>query len=38
MPTKPGGTIGSLDYTAEERQVLAKKLVVNFIKHLPNAL
>lgn len=25
MPTKPGGTIGSLDYTPEERQQLAKK-------------
>lgn len=38
MPTKPGGTIGSLDYTAEERQVLAKKLVAHFIKHLTNGL
>lgn len=25
MPTKPGGTIGSLDYSAEERQILARK-------------
>lgn len=25
MPTPAAGTIGSLDYTAEERQVLAKK-------------
>lgn len=25
MPTPPAGTIGSLDYTKEERQSLAKK-------------
>lgn len=25
MPTAAAGTIGSLDYTAEERQILAKK-------------
>lgn len=25
MPTPAAGTIGSLDYTAEERQLLAKK-------------
>lgn len=25
MPTRPGGAIGSLDYTPEERKVLAKK-------------
>lgn len=25
MPTPPAGTIGSLDYTKEERQTLAKK-------------
>jgi ubiquitin-conjugating enzyme E2 J1 len=25
MPTPAAGTIGSLDYTAEERQILAKK-------------
>lgn len=31
MPTKPGGTIGSLDYTADERQQLAKKLIFNVL-------
>jgi len=28
MPTPGGGTIGSLDYTPEERQMLARKYVV----------
>ena len=28
MPTPGGGTIGSLDYTPEERQMLSRKYVV----------